>query len=38
MIPGSTDLEHLEDNQAAGRGDVPNAVQKRIEAYWDAKG
>jgi aryl-alcohol dehydrogenase-like predicted oxidoreductase len=39
VIPGSTDLEHLEDNQAAGHGVVPSAEQqKRIEAYWDAKG
>lgn len=36
VIPGSADLAHLEDNQAAGRGVVPDAEQlRRIEAYWD---
>ncbi len=36
VIPGSTDLVHLEDNQAAGRGVVPGAGQQQaIQAYWD---
>lgn len=36
VIPGSADLAHLEDNQAAGHGVVPDAEQlRRIEAYWD---
>ena len=39
VIPGSTDLEHLEDNQGAGHGVVPTAEQaRRIEAYWDQQG
>ena len=32
MIPGTTILAHLEDNQAAGRGALPDAAfRKRIE-------
>jgi aryl-alcohol dehydrogenase-like predicted oxidoreductase len=35
-IAGSTKLEHLEDNQAAGRGPLPDAGgRRRIEQYWD---
>lgn len=35
-IAGSTRLEHLEDNQAAGRGALPDAAaRRRIEQYWD---
>jgi aryl-alcohol dehydrogenase-like predicted oxidoreductase len=35
VIPGTTKLTHLEDNQAAGRGRLPDAAfRKRIEAYW----
>jgi aryl-alcohol dehydrogenase-like predicted oxidoreductase len=35
-IAGSTKLEHLEDNQAAGRGPLPDAAgRRRIEQYWD---
>jgi aryl-alcohol dehydrogenase-like predicted oxidoreductase len=35
-IPGSLHLEHLEDNQAAGRGRVPDAVLRRkMEQFWD---
>lgn len=34
-IPGTTKLRHLEDNQAAGRGVLPSAAQrKRMEDYW----
>jgi len=37
-IPGSTTLDHLLDNQAAGRGRLPDAAMRRkMEAYWDAK-
>jgi aryl-alcohol dehydrogenase-like predicted oxidoreductase len=36
-IAGSTKLEHLEDNQAAGRGVLPDAAgRRRIEQYWDS--
>ena len=35
-IPGSTQLSHLIDNQAAGRGRLPDeATRRRMEAYWD---
>ncbi|HUO19625.1 MAG TPA: aldo/keto reductase [Steroidobacteraceae bacterium] len=38
VIPGSTRVAHLEDNQAAGRGRVPDAaMRRRMEEYWDAK-
>jgi aryl-alcohol dehydrogenase-like predicted oxidoreductase len=34
-IPGSTRLEHIEDNQAAGRGALPDAAgRKKMEQYW----
>ena len=37
-IAGSTKLEHLEDNQAAARGMLPDAAgRRRIEQYWDSK-
>jgi aryl-alcohol dehydrogenase-like predicted oxidoreductase len=37
-IPGSTKVKHLEDNQAAGRGRLPDAaMRQRMEAYWDAR-
>jgi aryl-alcohol dehydrogenase-like predicted oxidoreductase len=37
VIPGSTKLEHLEDNQRAARGPMPDAaMRKRMEEYWDA--
>lgn len=36
VIPGSTRLEHLDDNQSAGRGSLPDAGQRaRMEAFWD---
>lgn len=36
-IPGTTSLEHLRDNQAAGRGRLPDAsLRRRMEQYWDA--
>jgi aryl-alcohol dehydrogenase-like predicted oxidoreductase len=35
-IPGSTKLAHLEDNQAAARGRLPDAVTRlKMEAFWD---
>ena len=35
VIPGTTKVAHLEDNQAAGRGRLPDAAfRKKIEAYW----
>jgi diketogulonate reductase-like aldo/keto reductase len=37
-IPGSTQLQHLIDNQAAGRGRLPDeSMRRRMEAYWDNK-
>jgi len=38
-IPGTTKLKHMQDNQAAGRGRLPDAALRReIEKYWDALG
>jgi len=38
-IAGSTKVEHLEDNQAAARGTLPDAAgRRRIEQYWDSHG
>jgi aryl-alcohol dehydrogenase-like predicted oxidoreductase len=37
-IPGSSQLEHLEDNQMAGRGRIADAgMRERMEAFWDNK-
>jgi aryl-alcohol dehydrogenase-like predicted oxidoreductase len=37
-IPGSTQMSHLIDNQAAGRGRLPDeSMRRRMEAYWDHK-
>jgi len=37
-IPGSTQLAHLEDNQGAARGRLPDAaMRRRMEEYWDAR-
>ena len=34
-IPGSSKLEHLEDNQAAGMGRLPDAAtRRRMEEFW----
>jgi aryl-alcohol dehydrogenase-like predicted oxidoreductase len=34
-IPGTTKVSHLEDNQKAGRGRVPDAaMRKKMEEYW----
>ena len=36
-IPGSTRVSHLEDNQLAARGRLPDeAMRRRMEQYWDA--
>lgn len=35
-IPGTTKLSHLQDNQRAARGRLPDAaMRKRMEAFWD---
>jgi aryl-alcohol dehydrogenase-like predicted oxidoreductase len=35
VIPGTTKLSHLQDNQLAGRGRLPDAAtRKRIEEFW----
>jgi aryl-alcohol dehydrogenase-like predicted oxidoreductase len=35
VIPGTTKLAHLEDNQRAGRGRLPDAaMRKKIEEFW----
>jgi aryl-alcohol dehydrogenase-like predicted oxidoreductase len=37
VIPGTTTVEYLRDNQAAGRGRLPDAaLRRRMEQYWDA--
>jgi aryl-alcohol dehydrogenase-like predicted oxidoreductase len=37
-IPGSTQLAHLEDNQKAARGALPDAaMRQRMQAYWKDK-
>jgi aryl-alcohol dehydrogenase-like predicted oxidoreductase len=38
VIPGSTKVSHLEDNQAAGRGRLPDAgMRRKMEEYWENK-
>jgi len=37
VIPGSTKVEHLEENQRAARGPLPDeALRRRMEQAWDA--
>jgi aryl-alcohol dehydrogenase-like predicted oxidoreductase len=37
-IPGSTKLAHLEDNQMAARGRLPDAAMRtQMEEFWDSK-
>lgn len=37
VIPGTTDVAHMADNQVAGRGSVPDEAQlRRLESYWDS--
>ena len=39
VISGSTKTTHIDDNQQAGRGVVPDAaLRTRIEQYWDSLG
>jgi aryl-alcohol dehydrogenase-like predicted oxidoreductase len=36
-IPGSTQVAHLEDNQQAARGRLPDdAMRRKMEQFWDA--
>jgi aryl-alcohol dehydrogenase-like predicted oxidoreductase len=36
-IPGSTKVAHLDDNQRAARGRLPDeAMRRKMEQYWDA--
>jgi diketogulonate reductase-like aldo/keto reductase len=36
-IPGTTQVNHLEDNMLGARGRLPDAaMRKRMEAFWDA--
>jgi len=35
-IPGTDDVEHVEENQRAGLGTLPDeAMRRRIESFWD---
>jgi aryl-alcohol dehydrogenase-like predicted oxidoreductase len=37
-IPGTTSVKHLDDNQQAARGRLPDAaLRKRLEQLWDAR-
>jgi aryl-alcohol dehydrogenase-like predicted oxidoreductase len=37
VISGSTKVAHVDDNQQAGRGVLPDgAMRKQIEKYWDS--
>lgn len=36
-IPGTTDIEHMEDNQGAAVGALPDeAMRRRMEEFWDS--
>ena len=36
VIPGTTDTEHMQDNQQAGHGSLPDeATRVRMEQFWD---
>ena len=36
VIPGTTDVEHMQDNQGAGKGSLPDeATRLRMEQFWD---
>ncbi len=38
VVPGATKVSHVEDNQGAGRGRLPDAAtRKKMEALWDGK-
>ncbi|MBT8098197.1 MAG: aldo/keto reductase [Gammaproteobacteria bacterium] len=37
VIPGTTDIEHMQDNLAAGRGNLPDEAQRQqMERFWDS--
>ena len=37
VIPGTTDVEHMQDNQGAGKGSLPDeAMRRRMEQFWDS--
>lgn len=37
VIPGTTDVKHMKDNQAAGQGSLPDdAARLRMEQFWDS--
>jgi aryl-alcohol dehydrogenase-like predicted oxidoreductase len=37
VIPGTTDVEHMHDNQQAGHGSLPDAATRaRMEQFWDS--
>jgi len=39
VISGSTKAAHIDDNQQAGRGVLPDAaLRHRMEQYWDTLG
>jgi aryl-alcohol dehydrogenase-like predicted oxidoreductase len=39
VIPGTTKIEYLRDNQRAGRGRLPDAAARmKFEAYWETLG
>jgi aryl-alcohol dehydrogenase-like predicted oxidoreductase len=39
VVPGATKIAHLEDNQAAGRGRLPDAAMRaKMEAFWAGLG
>jgi len=39
VIPGTSQVRHLEDNLGAARGRLPDAaMRRRIEGYWDSRG
>ena len=38
-IPGASKLAHVEDNEAAGRGQLPDAaIRRKMEQFWSARG
>lgn len=37
VIPGTTKVEHMQQNQAAGQGNLPDgATRRRMEDFWDS--
>jgi len=36
VIPGTTDIDHMAENQLAGQGGIPDAAtRRRMEEFWD---